>query len=57
MNQREGGKLSIEHAEVYHAASRCQAASLSLTARRLHDQKIACSIEGSGSLLVKDECI
>jgi hypothetical protein len=45
MNQREGGKPSIEHAEVYHAAPRCQAASLSLTPRRLHDQKMACSIE------------
>ena len=35
-----------EHEEVYHAASRCQAAALSLTARRLHGLKKACSGEG-----------
>ncbi len=45
MSYREGGRLSNEHAEVYHAASGCQAASLSLTPRRLHDQKMACSLE------------
>ena len=28
---------STEHEQVYHAATRCQAASLPLTARRLHD--------------------
>ena len=37
---------STEHEKVYHAASRCQAASLPLTARRLHDLKKACSVEG-----------
>ncbi len=35
-----------EHEEVYHAASWCQAASLSLTPRRLHDGKRACSVKG-----------
>ncbi len=35
-----------EHEQVYHAASCCQAASLSLTARRLHGLVKACSIEG-----------
>ena len=37
---------SSEHERVYHAASRCQAASLPLTPRRLHDLKKACSVEG-----------
>jgi hypothetical protein len=37
---------SSEHEQVYHAAVRCQAASLSLTARRLHGLKKACSVEG-----------
>ena len=37
---------SSEHEQVYHAAVRCQAASLSLTARRLHGLKNACSVEG-----------
>jgi hypothetical protein len=37
---------SSEHEEVYHAASRRQAASLSLTAGRLHDLVKACSVEG-----------
>ena len=37
---------SSEHEQVYHAAARCQAASLSLTARRLHGLKNACSVEG-----------
>lgn len=36
---------SIWHEEVYHAASGCQAASLPLTARRLHGEKRACQIE------------
>src|SRR5713226_8363246 len=37
---------SSEHEGVYHAATRCQAASLSLTSGRLHGQKQACSVEG-----------
>src|SRR5947199_5807251 len=36
---------SIWHEEAYHAASGCQAASLSLTTRRLHGEKQACQIE------------
>ena len=35
-----------EHRAVYHAASWCQAASLPLTPRRLHDQPKACSMQG-----------
>ncbi|MEO8972539.1 MAG: hypothetical protein ABI406_13170 [Ktedonobacteraceae bacterium] len=35
MKQRKWWKPSSEQEEVYHAASRCQAASLSLTPRRL----------------------
>src|SRR5437868_10082461 len=46
MKQGEWGGPSSEHEEVYHAASRCQAASLPLTPRRLHGLKKACSIEG-----------
>src|SRR5690349_20138774 len=45
----KGGKRGLpsrEHEEVYHAASRCQAASLSLTARRWQGLKNACSVEG-----------
>jgi len=45
----KGGKREIpssEHEEVYHAASRYQAASLSLTSRRLHGLVKACSVEG-----------
>jgi hypothetical protein len=37
---------SSEHEQVYHAASCCQAASLPLTARRLHDLEKVCSVEG-----------
>src|SRR5438876_2556870 len=44
MNQREQ-TTSIEHERVYHAASRCQAASLSLTATCLRGLKKACSVE------------
>lgn len=36
---------SSEHEEMYHAASRCQATSFSLTPRRLHDLKKTCSLE------------
>lgn len=39
------GTASIWHEKVYHAASACQAASLSLTARRLHGEKKVCQIE------------
>ena len=39
MKQWTNGTPSIWREEVYHAASRCQAASLSLTARRLHGLK------------------
>src|SRR5579864_4416764 len=46
MKQWERVPLSTEHEEVYHAASRCQAASLSLTPRRLHDRKLTCSVKG-----------
>ncbi len=44
-----GGKRrrpSSEHEEVYHAASRCQAALFSLTSRRLHGLRMPCSVEG-----------
>jgi len=44
MNQRKKEKPSSEHEEVYHAASRCQAAALSLTPRRLHGLKKTCSV-------------
>jgi hypothetical protein len=37
---------SREHEQMYHATACCQAASLSLTARRLHGLKNACSVEG-----------
>ena len=46
MKPGEWGTPSSEHEAVYHATSRCQAASLSLTPRRLHSQKKACSVEG-----------
>ena len=46
MRQTGGETPSSEHEKVYHAASRCQAASLSLTARRLHDRKKTCSVAG-----------
>src|SRR5579863_4393880 len=45
MRQQRGRTLSTEHEEVYHAASQCQAASLPLTPRRLHDQKHVCSLK------------
>jgi hypothetical protein len=47
--EKEPGRMEVpsrEHEPVYHAASQCQAASLSLTRRRLHDQKKACSAKG-----------
>src|SRR6266702_5932641 len=45
--RRKDAKMpSSEHEKVYHAASRCQAASLTLTSRRLHDLEQACSVEG-----------
>jgi hypothetical protein len=37
---------SMKHEVVYHAASRCQAAALSLTPRCLHGLKRTCSLEG-----------
>src|SRR5690348_15642009 len=46
MKQGEWGGPSSEHEAVYHAASRCQAASLPLTPRRSHGLKKACSLEG-----------
>ena len=46
MKPKAGGKHSNEHEQVYHAVARCQAASLPLTLRHLHDQKKTCSIEG-----------
>jgi hypothetical protein len=36
---------STRHEEVYHAAHRCQAASLSLTASRGRGRKWACQVE------------
>src|SRR5215471_3050115 len=39
-------KSSSEHEQAYHAASRSQAAALSLTSRRLHDVEKPCSVEG-----------
>src|SRR5438105_15207918 len=46
MKQRNLGKPSTWHEEVYHAALGCQAASLSLTAQRWHGLKKACQVEG-----------
>src|SRR6266487_2531358 len=46
MRQKGGEKPSSEHEEVYHAASRCQGKRSGLTARRLHDLKKTCSVEG-----------
>src|ERR1700674_895698 len=46
MKAEKRGRPSSKHKQVYHAAPRCQAASLSLTARRLHGLKNACSVEG-----------
>lgn len=45
MMQRKG-TASIWHEKVYHAASACQAASLSLTARRLHGEKRYARLKG-----------
>lgn len=45
MKQGKGFSLSTWHEEVYHAASRCQAASLPLTARRLHGLTKPCQVE------------
>src|SRR5579885_3819193 len=49
MKREVRGSPSSEHEAVYHAAPRCQAASLSLTSRRLHGQKKACSVEGKNT--------
>lgn len=49
MKAEKRGSPSREHEQVYHAASCCQAASLSLTARRLHGLKKACSGEGKNT--------
>jgi len=46
MEPEKRERPSSEHEQVYHAASRCQAASLSLTARGYHGLKNACSVEG-----------
>src|SRR2546430_6771383 len=46
MKQGEREPLSSEHGTVYHAASWCQAALLSLTPRRLHGLERACLVEG-----------
>jgi hypothetical protein len=46
MKRSDWKEPSSEHEEVYHAASCRQAASLSLTAGRLHDLVKACSVEG-----------
>ena len=45
MKQRKARTPSRWHEEVYHAASRCQAASLSLTARGYHGLLKACQVE------------
>src|SRR5689334_6439514 len=49
MKQGEWVSPSSEHKAVYHTASRCQAASLSLTPRRLHGLSRAYSIEGKNT--------
>ncbi len=46
VRRKDAEMPSSEHEKVYHAASRCQAASLPLTPRRLHDLEQACSVEG-----------
>ena len=46
MKAGKGGRPRREHEQVYHAASGGLAASLSLTARRLHDVVKACSGKG-----------
>src|SRR5260370_36860431 len=45
MKQRKLRNPSTWHEEVYHATPRCQAASLSLTSRRLHGQDLECLVE------------
>src|SRR5260221_3114946 len=45
MKQRKLRNPSTWHEEVYHAAPRCQAASLPLTSRRLHGLLKACQVE------------
>src|SRR3989440_11157051 len=46
MRQRKLREPSTRHEQVYHAAPRCQAASLPLTVWRLHGLFKACQIEG-----------
>ena len=46
MRQRKLREPSTRHEQVYHAAPRCQAASLPLTAWRWHGLFKACQIEG-----------
>lgn len=46
MRRRKSAKPSPWHEEAYHAASRCQAASLPLTTRRLHGLEQPCQVEG-----------
>src|SRR6266704_6101018 len=46
MRQRKLREPSTRHEPVYHAAPRCQAASLPLTVWRLHGLFKACQIEG-----------
>jgi hypothetical protein len=52
-------KVLAEHEQVYHAALRCQAALLSLTAQGLRGEKKACPAKGkkesNGSLFCQDE--
>jgi len=46
MKPEKRGRPSSEHEQVYHAAPRCQAASLALTPRRLHGLRRPCLVEG-----------
>lgn len=46
MRQRKEARPSTRHKEVYHAASRCQAASLPETSHRLHGLFKVCQVEG-----------
>jgi len=46
MKQWKGEIPSTWHEKVDHAASRCQAAALSLTSRRLHGRNKVCQVEG-----------
>src|SRR5689334_15266380 len=57
MQQGTWEDASSEHEVVYHAASWCQAASLSLTPRRLHGLKKVCTLEGkkTGSFASQDQ--